>query len=77
MQDDVWNWLDSDPFVKAHVLCECGDPTCKKKEERVGQWQKCSGCKKQWYCSRVCQKAHWPDHKQACKEVQERAHSMR
>ncbi|KAJ7816873.1 hypothetical protein B0H14DRAFT_2602402 [Mycena olivaceomarginata] len=33
MQDDMWNWVDS-------------DPTCKKKEEPAGEWQKCSGCKK-------------------------------
>jgi hypothetical protein len=29
----MWNWVDS-------------DPTCKKKEEPAGEWQKCSGCKK-------------------------------
>jgi hypothetical protein len=46
MQDDVWRWVDSDPVVKSRVFRECSDPTCKKKEERIGQWQKCSGCKK-------------------------------
>ncbi|KAJ7666775.1 hypothetical protein DFH06DRAFT_251179 [Mycena polygramma] len=77
MQDDVWNWANSDPVVKAHVLRECSDPTCKKKEELVGQWQKCSGCKKEWYCSRICQKGNWPAHKQACKKEQNYARSLR
>ncbi|KAJ7119179.1 hypothetical protein C8R44DRAFT_923196 [Mycena epipterygia] len=77
MRDDAWNWVNSDPVVKAHVLRECGDPACKRKEERVGQWQKCADCKKEWYCMRNCQKAHWPHHKDACKEEQESVRSMR
>eukprot|EP00397_Hematodinium_sp_SG-2012_P048327 GEMP01055321.1.p1 GENE.GEMP01055321.1~~GEMP01055321.1.p1 ORF type:complete len:497 (+),score=90.20 GEMP01055321.1:41-1492(+) len=27
---------------------------------------RCSRCKKEWYCSRDCQVAHWPDHKIMC-----------
>ncbi|KAJ7929757.1 hypothetical protein B0H13DRAFT_2538817 [Mycena leptocephala] len=77
MRDDVWNWVDSDPVVKSRVFRDCSEPTCKKKEERIGQWQKCSGCKKEWYCSRSCQKGHWPDHRAACKKEQEHARSMR
>ncbi|KAJ7328713.1 hypothetical protein DFH08DRAFT_916603 [Mycena albidolilacea] len=77
MQDAPWNWVSRDPFVQAWVLRECSNVQCKKREERVGQWQKCAGCKQQWYCSRVCQKSHWPDHKKACKETQRREESMR
>ncbi|KAK7052556.1 hypothetical protein R3P38DRAFT_2861009 [Favolaschia claudopus] len=71
MQDAVWNWVDRDPFIKDKVLRECGNTACKKKEEKVGQWRHCSGCKRQWYCSRECQKAHWSDHKKPCKEIQQ------
>ena len=28
---------------------------------------KCSRCSDAWYCSRACQRAHWPRHKHACK----------
>jgi hypothetical protein len=31
--------------MKERVLRECSYSECKKKEERVGQWQKCAGCK--------------------------------
>ncbi|RZC36596.1 zinc finger MYND domain-containing protein 10 -like [Asbolus verrucosus] len=28
--------------------------------------QRCSHCKKVWYCSRSCQVTHWPQHKDGC-----------
>lgn len=28
--------------------------------------QRCSHCKKEWYCSRSCQVTHWPQHKEEC-----------
>lgn len=31
-------------------------------------FQQCGRCKKQWYCSRECQKLHWTFHKRSCKE---------
>ena len=27
---------------------------------------RCSGCMKVWYCSEVCQRRHWTDHKKTC-----------
>mmetsp|Transcript_13465 Transcript_13465/g.23896 ORF Transcript_13465/g.23896 Transcript_13465/m.23896 type:complete len:558 (+) Transcript_13465:22-1695(+) len=31
--------------------------------------QRCSGCGEARYCSRDCQKSHWPTHKGKCKEI--------
>ncbi|KAE9392954.1 hypothetical protein BT96DRAFT_887634 [Gymnopus androsaceus JB14] len=70
-KDDVWNWVKSDAVVTAAVLRPCSDPTCRRLEEQAAQWQKCSGCKEEWYCSRACQKSHWPSHKEICKRKQE------
>lgn len=43
---------------EGHMPCkQCGTPTK----------QKCSGCKKMYYCSRECQKQDWKAHKVACK----------
>ncbi|MCX5925605.1 MAG: zinc finger MYND domain-containing protein [Candidatus Dependentiae bacterium] len=42
-------------------------------ESPENKFKKCSKCESVYYCSRDCQVAHWPQHKQVCKapEVQE------
>ncbi|XP_018570966.1 zinc finger MYND domain-containing protein 10 [Anoplophora glabripennis] len=43
--------------VKEQTACaQCGK----------GALQRCSNCKKSWYCSRSCQVNHWPQHKDDC-----------
>ena len=37
------------------------------KTERDVKLSSCSGCDSAAYCSRECQKAHWPKHKERCK----------
>ncbi|GFH52357.1 hypothetical protein CTEN210_08833 [Chaetoceros tenuissimus] len=39
---------------------------CRKKEKDV-KLDSCSACDGAAYCSRECQKAHWPEHKEICK----------
>nr|CAH7759453.1 unnamed protein product [Callosobruchus chinensis] len=44
--------------VKDRATCaQCGK----------GAIQRCSKCKKSWYCSRACQVTHWPQHREECK----------
>ncbi|KZT64448.1 hypothetical protein DAEQUDRAFT_814960 [Daedalea quercina L-15889] len=37
----------------------------------------CSACKKIYYCSAACQKAHWKDHKHLCKQGTHHLQSLR
>ncbi|MCX5925603.1 MAG: zinc finger MYND domain-containing protein [Candidatus Dependentiae bacterium] len=42
--------------------------SCKKPEKKEeGRFRKCGTCQNAFYCSRDCQVAHWPEHKQVCK----------
>ena len=43
-----------------------GVETCKQCAERGYDFQRCSRCKKAYYCSRECQTIDWPVHKTKC-----------
>lgn len=43
---------------------KCANPGCTKAGKHL-----CSGCGEESYCSKECQKAHWTDHKLACKSA--------
>ncbi|GMI29935.1 hypothetical protein TeGR_g6254 [Tetraparma gracilis] len=43
----------------------CGYPLCGGGAEG-GKLQSCSRCNRVFYCSKACQRAHWPDHKRVC-----------
>lgn len=43
----------------------CGH--CRQVKERSAL-KVCSGCNREQYCSRDCQAAHWPEHKEKCKK---------
>ena len=40
--------------------------TCSKSGCDQPGTNKCSGCKTAPYCGPICQKAHWPEHKESC-----------
>ncbi|CAI5991387.1 unnamed protein product [Closterium sp. NIES-64] len=46
--------------------CVCGTAGCARVEGGSVKLRRCGGCGKVAYCSRECQKAHWPSHKLAC-----------
>ena len=41
---------------------------CGKAEEDDNKLKTCTSCKMVKYCSRDCQRSHWPKHKKACKK---------
>ena len=47
----------------------CALPTCALLEKHAKEFQKCSGCRSVFYCSREHQQAHWKAHKADCTRV--------
>ncbi|KAG1842687.1 hypothetical protein C8R48DRAFT_737374 [Suillus tomentosus] len=43
---------------------------CTQCQKTLDKPLKCSKCKGVWYCSKECQKKHWPAHKSACHDVE-------
>ncbi|KAH8827602.1 hypothetical protein DL96DRAFT_1708936 [Flagelloscypha sp. PMI_526] len=69
-EPSVWEWINNDEVVKSFVLKPCSRGECPKKETRIREFQRCSGCHQSVYCSSACQSQDWVDHKKACKEHQ-------
>mmetsp|Transcript_4806 Transcript_4806/g.6987 ORF Transcript_4806/g.6987 Transcript_4806/m.6987 type:complete len:301 (-) Transcript_4806:172-1074(-) len=49
----------------------CGVPNNVQQSEGGKRLRNCSACLNAWYCSKECQKKHWPHHKKLCKEMAE------
>lgn len=47
------------------ALSQCAHCGCIR-DRRIGHAKVCSRCRSERYCSRECQVAHWPIHKQTC-----------
>lgn len=53
--------LDKVSFKERNKACfNCDLPDCSNK---------CSACKKVYYCSKKCQTDHWKEHKEICKMI--------
>ena len=50
------------------VLARCGSRDCDR-HYKDSELEQCSGCHVLLYCSRKCQKADWPRHKEHCKNM--------
>ncbi|CAB9524159.1 expressed unknown protein [Seminavis robusta] len=61
-KDEASQWR-----IKARALVkhyhECGNSSC-----RSAGTMDCTACEQVFYCSKVCQKAHWPAHRRWCKK---------
>ncbi|KAF9360125.1 hypothetical protein BGX26_010467 [Mortierella sp. AD094] len=50
-------------------LKTCAAKSCENKEAKKDEFQRCGGCKKRYYCSRLCQVNDWKEgHKKSCKK---------
>ncbi|KAF9105050.1 hypothetical protein BGX29_000784 [Mortierella sp. GBA35] len=55
--------------VDAKGLKTCAAKECDNKETKKDEFQRCAGCKKRFYCSRLCQVNDWKKgHKSNCKK---------
>ncbi|KAF5326031.1 hypothetical protein D9611_000729 [Ephemerocybe angulata] len=70
MEDSVWEWANNNPDAKQVILKNCSRPGCRVREADIAQFKRCSACHLVSYCDPQCQRAHWSEHKKACKEHQ-------
>lgn len=74
-KDDILDGELASPAVKgfgagnmgSHSICFAAD--CIENDNGRPAFKTCAGCRGVCYCSRRCQKAHWPSHKKVCKDV--------
>jgi len=53
-----------------HYARQCANPTCGKLSNQ--KMLQCGRCVSTYYCSSDCQRAHWTEHKKACKIFSEK-----
>jgi hypothetical protein len=59
----IWGMLKASLEGIETKLCDgCGD-----QEEMPGDFKRCAGCTKAFYCTKTCQRQHWKLHKATCK----------
>ena len=69
--DDVDDEEESKASEPSGLTCD--NPGCGKSELQDDPFPKCSRCHIAKYCSRDCQIAHYPLHKQFCRRVGKQA----
>ena len=63
-QDELVSYANIMARVYEEAMLDYKPPNCPVCEQQADQ--RCSGCKKVYYCSRECQIKHWGDHKVNC-----------
>ncbi|KAJ3719101.1 hypothetical protein DFJ43DRAFT_1032025 [Lentinula guzmanii] len=67
IQKDIQESAKDRKEILRNLPIQCSNPSCKGTTRRSDLMQ-CARCKtiNVRYCSRACQKAHWPEHKKTC-----------
>ncbi|KAJ7804352.1 hypothetical protein B0H14DRAFT_2884433 [Mycena olivaceomarginata] len=55
--------------TRSDIIDHCCTTCLKHSREPGVVLRQCGKCKSVWYCSKECQKADWPKHKEKCKKV--------
>ena len=61
-------WLDSNDKYKRCNKCYKMEGVSSLGPDLTEKFRYCSGCRAVAYCSKECQKAHWPDHRLTCRD---------
>jgi hypothetical protein len=61
--------LPEQPLAEQKKKKKCGNCQQTKKESGGRRLLRCSGCRDIHYCSKACQRLHWPQHKAVCRTV--------
>jgi len=56
--------------TRGHETGETNKPACASCNTSNAEY-KCSRCRRVFYCSRDCQRRHWPEHKTVCRAPQQ------
>lgn len=62
--------FDHEDFLKRHTSLVPYCLQCHVHEQKCAKLSRCAGCRITSYCSKECQKANWPSHKEFCQAKQ-------
>jgi MYND finger len=65
---------ENTPVLRAPRILTCAG--CSSVEKKHGSFKSCAKCRDVFYCSKVCQKGHWKQHKKMCCKIDPNRNSL-